>query len=71
MRLLDHKVCVITGSTKGIGLAMARLFSRHGARVVINGRSAEPCKRVAQEITSAGGEAIDGVTGRGGGAFRF
>ncbi len=36
--LLANKICIITGSTRGIGLEIARLFLHHGARVVINSR---------------------------------
>ena len=58
MKLLKDKICVVTGSTKGIGLAIARLFSKEGAWVVINGRNAEQCKHIAEEISRAGGKAI-------------
>jgi 3-oxoacyl-[acyl-carrier protein] reductase len=37
--LLQSKVAVVTGSTRGIGLATAKAFAAHGARVVVNGRS--------------------------------
>jgi NAD(P)-dependent dehydrogenase (short-subunit alcohol dehydrogenase family) len=39
---LADKVCIVTGSTGGIGLATARLLVAEGARVVTNGRSEAP-----------------------------
>ena len=38
MKLLDERVAIITGSTKGNGRAMANLFSEHGANVIVTGR---------------------------------
>ena len=38
---LEEKVCVVTGSTAGIGLAAARMLATEGARVVTSGRRAE------------------------------
>lgn len=58
MKLLEDKVCVVTGSTKGIGLAIAKLFSREGGKVVINGRHAEQCRRIANEISKPGDKAV-------------
>jgi NAD(P)-dependent dehydrogenase (short-subunit alcohol dehydrogenase family) len=49
---LAGKTAVVTGSTKGIGLGIARAYAREGARVVINSRSAEDCARVARELGS-------------------
>jgi NAD(P)-dependent dehydrogenase (short-subunit alcohol dehydrogenase family) len=50
---LAGKTAIVTGSTKGIGLAVARTFAREGARVVVNSRSAEDCARVAGDLGPA------------------
>ncbi|MBI2015725.1 MAG: glucose 1-dehydrogenase [Candidatus Rokubacteria bacterium] len=50
---LAGKSAVITGSTKGIGLGIARAFAREGARVVVNGRNAGDCAAVAKEVSGA------------------
>ncbi len=47
---LSGKVAVITGSTKGIGLAIAQRMAQHGAKVVISSRKAEVCAQVAAAI---------------------
>ena len=47
---LEGQTAIVTGSTKGIGLGIARAYVREGARVVINSRSAEDCERVAREL---------------------
>ncbi|MFC6152393.1 SDR family oxidoreductase [Nocardioides yefusunii] len=46
---------VITGSTKGIGHAMAREFRRHGYNVVVSGRSAESVDAAVAELVAAPG----------------
>lgn len=57
---LTGKVAVVTGSSRGIGRAIAVLLSRQGARVVVNSsRSSEAAEAVVAEIRSAGGEAIN------------
>jgi NAD(P)-dependent dehydrogenase (short-subunit alcohol dehydrogenase family) len=48
MNRLRDQVAVITGSTRGLGLAIARAFSREGAAVVVNSRSAQG---VAQTVS--------------------
>ncbi|MBI4627967.1 MAG: glucose 1-dehydrogenase [Candidatus Rokubacteria bacterium] len=50
---LAGKSAVITGSTKGIGLGIARAFAREGARVVVNARNAGDCAAVAKEVSGA------------------
>jgi aminoglycoside phosphotransferase (APT) family kinase protein/NAD(P)-dependent dehydrogenase (short-subunit alcohol dehydrogenase family) len=54
---LDGKVAVITGSSRGIGEATARLFANQGAHVVVSSRRLESCEAVAQSIREAGGQA--------------
>ena len=54
---LTGKVAIITGSSKGIGKAIAAAMAEHGAKVVISSRKADACEAVAAEIneTCAGG----------------
>jgi len=54
---LDGKTAVITGSTRGIGRAMARMFAGEGASVVIHGTNPARAAAVVEEITHAGGRA--------------
>ncbi len=49
---LTGKVAVITGSTKGIGKAIAERMAEQGARVVISSRKAERCAAVASAINA-------------------
>lgn len=52
---LQNKVALITGGSKGIGLAVARSFAAAGADVVIVARSAGVLERAANEIRAQGG----------------
>jgi len=55
---LSGKVALITGSTKGIGKAIAERMAEHGAKVVISSRNQDACDDVAQGIRENGGDAI-------------
>ena len=58
MSLFDMKgkVAVITGSTRGIGRAIAERMAEHGAKVVISSRKADVCDQVAKEINDKFGK---------------
>ena len=47
---MSGKVAVITGSTRGIGRAIAERMAEHGAKVVISSRKQDVCDQVAKEI---------------------
>lgn len=49
---LTGKVAIITGSSRGIGQAMAEDFADHGAKVVITSRNLGPCEEVAAAINA-------------------
>ncbi len=59
--LLEDKVAVITGSSKGIGRGIAHRFAREGAKIVINGRSPDAVERTTAEIRELGAPAISVV----------
>ena len=55
--LLQNKVGLITGSGRGIGRAMAKLFAQEGARVFLTARTEAELSATAKEIVAAHGEA--------------
>lgn len=51
---LTGRTALVTGSTQGIGLAIADMLARHGARVYVNGASSmEKCRAAAEKIPNA------------------
>jgi NAD(P)-dependent dehydrogenase (short-subunit alcohol dehydrogenase family) len=58
MGLLDGKVAIITGASKGIGRDMSQRFASEGARVVCAARSAGLVEETAELIRKAGGQAV-------------
>lgn len=58
MGLLDNKTAIVTGSSRGIGAATAKLLAGEGAAVVVNYRQKAPrANKIVAEIEAAGGRA--------------
>lgn len=55
MRLLEGKVALITGGSRGIGKAIAMAYAREGAKLFICARRATELRKTAKEIRSVGG----------------
>jgi NAD(P)-dependent dehydrogenase (short-subunit alcohol dehydrogenase family) len=62
---LRDRVCLVTGSTAGIGLETARLLAEEGARVIVAGRDPERVDRARAEAGAAVGIAADLATAEG------
>lgn len=56
--MLRNKTIMITGASSGIGAAAARLFGAEGAAVSLMARREDRLRRVAEEVTAAGGRAV-------------
>ena len=55
---LAGRVAVVTGGTRGIGLAIARLLADDGASVVVSGRDPDRLERAAKELEALGSSAL-------------
>jgi 3-oxoacyl-[acyl-carrier protein] reductase len=58
MDALNDKVALVTGSSRGIGAAIARLFAQQGAKVAVHGRDTAALSAVQTDIERAGGTAM-------------
>lgn len=55
---LSGKVILVTGATRGIGLACAELLAQQGATLIISSRKQDACDAVAEQINACGGKAV-------------
>ncbi len=56
--MLQNKIALVTGASRGIGRAIARTFAEHGATVIVNYQGSEVCaKELVKEIEDNGGKA--------------
>ena len=55
---LGGRVAIITGGSRGIGLALAHGFAAMGARIVVSSRKADACEAAADAIRQQGGDAL-------------
>jgi len=56
--MIENKVVIITGASSGIGSSTAKLLASKGAKVVLGARREEKLKALAEDITTAGGDAV-------------
>ena len=54
---LDGKIAFVSGASRGIGEAIAKLLAQQGAHVIVSSRKLEGCQHVADAIIAAGGKA--------------
>lgn len=58
MGLLDGKVAVVTGSSRGLGLAIAQAYAEQGAAVVLSSRTVQAVDRVVADLKRKGFKAV-------------
>ena len=49
--ILFNRICLITGSSRGIGLGVARVFAENGARVILHGRNENLLRQSLAELS--------------------
>jgi NAD(P)-dependent dehydrogenase (short-subunit alcohol dehydrogenase family) len=54
---ISGKIALVTGASRGIGEAIAKLLATQGAHVIVSSRKIDDCQKVADEITAMGGSA--------------
>jgi len=62
-KILANRSIVVTGGGSGLGLAMAKTFAAHGARVMIAGRKRERLDSAAPEIAAALRQRVAAIEG--------
>ena len=62
MSRLQNEIAIVTGGGRGIGEAIARMFAKEGAAVLIADRDGESASRIATEIQASGGKAAASTT---------
>ncbi|MDK4718746.1 MULTISPECIES: SDR family NAD(P)-dependent oxidoreductase [Rhizobium] len=60
---LDGKLALVTGSTAGIGYAIAATLIREGAHVIVNGRTQDAVDRAVAELSAIGSGRVEGFAG--------
>ena len=60
---LENKVCIITGSSKGIGFGIAERFAREGAVVIVNSRREENAREAVEALKGKGFEKVGSYVG--------